>query len=459
VKLRFVVFLTLLLLFSTPSRAELEFSATDLLTGLEQYQEGAFEDAARSWSEQAHRLSDGLAERDSLARSAFISVLASMAWEQAGSARAYTQWARSIETMLRANTNWDEMREKLSEVLNESRSELSTVDPETGVVGVGPDLVALIAVDEALNFREFDGPDAGLSNQIDTGEEITVSKSYFARPLSLVEQDISESDDDRQRRSGLDDEPPEESGQLIGRGMDAEASDAQVGSEQDTQTDTTVAAPPFENSTGVSTVDTARSVTPVGRGEEDEDPVEQPVAGGTVEDGPVADEPVDGDSIADDSDPATTPGLADPAIELSEDSLTTIDSDTENLAVTDENAADAPDAEIDTETEISDVSVTPESDTSNSSDITTMPVSQSGVAELVDSEALTDEPLPDIESTTLDATTTVMGIAIRPSGDPDLGEADESDARSDGILVAPLTIIEDDASSIIDEQPEPIAFG
>lgn len=359
--------LLLWLFLATTLQAQLEVNAIDLLDGLELYQDGAFEDAARSWGELAERLNDQFAEVDSLLKSGLASVLASMAWERVGDSRAYSDWARSIETLLLARSSWDEVRNDLNELVNRSRDELSAIDAETGVVGANSDLVAMIAVYEGTEFGQYDGPAAGLTGNVDTEEDLTISRSYFARPLSLVELDESVSQDDLQRPSGREEEQPAQDNQQIGRGMYSEAADDQVSDETALQFGSADGPRDVEIDISVNTTDTARNVTPDGVPVDTENAVAEDRE--SAQDGELD----DGDTTAGGDD------LIEVAQEIRDD----------DSAVVTEATADG-DAMI--------------------------------VMAIEDQVSTSDDPqagsVPLVVSADLDNETTVMGVSIRPSGAP-----------------------------------------
>ncbi len=337
------------------AQAQLQVDAVDLLDGLELYQDGNFENAARSWGELAARLNDRFAEDETLVRSGLTSVLAAMAWERAGDSRAYTEWARSIETLLKARSSWNEVRNDLDQLVNRSRGELSAIDSETGVVGANSDLVAIMAVYEGTDFGQYDGPAPGLSANVDKEEDLTISRSYFARPLSLVELDESVDQEKLQRRSGVEDEKPAEDTQQIGRGMNSEVDDERTPDDTTLQTSTADGPGDVELDIGVNTSDTARNVTPDSIVDvEASEEVASPLS-------------VDGDGVIEDAQP-------------------------ENIG------------ESSTATEV----------TSDSDGIIVSPIDD----EIAAGDDLLSDSVPAIVDAAVDEETTVMGVSIRPSGAP-----------------------------------------
>ena len=148
------------------------------LTGWQLFHEDRFLPAAEAWSQAAN----ASAQRRNAAgqrAAAFTSVLAAIAYEQAGDERAYVRWADAIRMYLEAGLTWERERDSL-------RMRWSTLEHQLAQASVGaaPTLRAdeqmLADLVKRVNLTGYNGPRAGLRDRRDDAANVsTITPQYF----------------------------------------------------------------------------------------------------------------------------------------------------------------------------------------------------------------------------------------------------------------------------------------
>ena len=149
------------------------------LTGWQLFHENQFLPAAEAWS-QAVNASAQRRNAAGLRAAAFTSVLAAIAYEQAGDERAYVHWADAIRMYLEAGLTWERERDSL-------RLRWSTLERQLAqaAVGAAPTLRAdeqmLADLVKRVNLTGYNGPRAGLRDRRDDAANVsTITPQYFA---------------------------------------------------------------------------------------------------------------------------------------------------------------------------------------------------------------------------------------------------------------------------------------
>ncbi len=156
------------------------------------FQKDEFRKAALAWSNESVAILKSESSKSATLAAAFSSVLASIAYERAEDALAYAEWGNAVKHYLSAGTNWDEQRDGLFDYLVDVRRELDAASADDSSAYIDTNLQFLIALDTLTGFSVYAQPGSGLSMQRSDREPVvTENRSYFARPLSVVQEEES----------------------------------------------------------------------------------------------------------------------------------------------------------------------------------------------------------------------------------------------------------------------------
>ncbi len=154
------------------------------------FQKDEFRKAALAWSNDAVAILEQQTGKSATLAAGFASVLSSIAYQRAEDALAYAQWGNATKHFLSAGTSWDDQREILFDYLTQVKQQLEDAAEDSATAHMEPSLQFLIALDSLTGFSVYYQPGTGLSMQDNALEPVvTENRSYFARPLSVVQQD------------------------------------------------------------------------------------------------------------------------------------------------------------------------------------------------------------------------------------------------------------------------------
>ena len=147
--------------------------------------------AAQSWQRQAveavrRRSPSGLRE------SAFLQVLATMAYERAGDARAYASWSDAVRHYLEAGGSWEQDREALQQRWRTLERQLAQIGTAASPV-LSADEQVLAELVKRGNILQYNGPRSGLVAPRDGSSDLsTITPQYMAGAgQATADEDIS----------------------------------------------------------------------------------------------------------------------------------------------------------------------------------------------------------------------------------------------------------------------------
>ncbi len=159
--------------------------------GLILYKNGKFKEAGFFWTKKAQEFLQGSSNPDSFKKAALAEVLATISFEKARDATAYTTWSSAIKHFLEGQTTWKEERKKIKQILDRIRSEIKVATVGGELITLTDDEIAGLDLEDSLIFTDYKGPKPGLqfkSPSEKREKRIETRISYFPRPLNMLKE-------------------------------------------------------------------------------------------------------------------------------------------------------------------------------------------------------------------------------------------------------------------------------
>jgi hypothetical protein len=188
----------LLLLTVLPVSLSARADEKAILAHVEKFRDGSgffqkeeYRKAALAWSNEAVAMLEQENGKAVTLAAGFASILSSIAYQRAQDALAYAQWGNATQQYLSAGTSWDEQRAMLFDYLTLIKKQLEeAAASDNAGAHMEPGLQFLIALDGLTGISVYERPDNGLRMQENALQPVvTENRSYFARPLSVVQQE------------------------------------------------------------------------------------------------------------------------------------------------------------------------------------------------------------------------------------------------------------------------------
>ena len=174
--------------------------AAYLKPGLLLYKIKDYDRAATSWVEVAKRLTSASSEAEALKIAGLAYVLATIALEKEGDARAYETWSQAIKCFLEGMSSWEIERQKIAEKVRIIKDYLRASSGARGLpYGMEDEDIFLLELDEAMALTKYIGPKPGLKIK-STQKKETASlepsekPTYYGRPI-LIEEKTTNAED------------------------------------------------------------------------------------------------------------------------------------------------------------------------------------------------------------------------------------------------------------------------
>lgn len=164
--------------------------------GLIHFQSQRFKSAGQNWLILAEDLAKSSKEEEALL-AAYANVLATIAFESDDDVIAYSTWGTSIQQFLQNQTSWQEQRDLLANIIKQQSTDLRKATPQEDQLQLNTQISFLLSLEKSTGISQYSGPRPGLvSAENKQDDSITVSREYFARPLSLIDAQQTQGDED-----------------------------------------------------------------------------------------------------------------------------------------------------------------------------------------------------------------------------------------------------------------------
>ncbi|WP_300670137.1 DUF3131 domain-containing protein [Desulfoluna sp.] len=193
----------------SPGTTEAPWDFTLYRQGLAHFNEQKWIDAAENWMATGDRLLKKSRNKASLRKAGLAHIFATIAFEKADNAMAYTSWSTAVRYFLEGQTSWEAERTALRLYTEQVNARL-----KAGVTGTLPfsgknKEQRVLEMEETLHLSRYDSPVQGLKiPEVKPVEpQINVSRQYFPRPPALTDQVADMPVEERASRHGTESPP------------------------------------------------------------------------------------------------------------------------------------------------------------------------------------------------------------------------------------------------------------
>ena len=194
-----IIILALAAVSQAAAGGQTDIFSPEYKIGLALFKAGEFTRAADAWINTGKMFLKESRDRASLIKAALANVLATIALEKAGDARAYVAWSAAVRYFLEGQSNWEKERRIIRLAVDRIQSQLKAGATGGPLIGVRAEEFTTPDMEEALSVTSYDGPSPGLKVRRSQGETtIThVSRDYYPRPVIMAEKEEKEEKEEK----------------------------------------------------------------------------------------------------------------------------------------------------------------------------------------------------------------------------------------------------------------------